>query len=329
MTIEEIRGAVARGWCHPKNAHKVMDPDLALAISDEVYKAEAEGGAMLGLATTAELLEELRARAEVGGYDTYRTYDGGKNKTNPHGHSLMTRAAKAFLEDPGRLLPQSYDFMREEMSKIDLSSGRKIDSPPSPLDSIDEHTALLEQHRTRISERLKRPFLSVGLELGSGADSEDKITSLLKGLCQEIEEAFARGASQVILTNEGNPIGLIRSDGSSRPFAPLMGMDPAAQGKDFTPEYRTLIRMKRWEEVNSCYSSRVASPCYGETSAPTLVPDQTSKPADALLPQDQPQPEAAAAASEICNHPEDRRELIDAGPPPRKICGRCKKELIG
>jgi hypothetical protein len=38
MTQEEIRGAVARGWCHDKNAHKVMDTDLALAISEEVEK---------------------------------------------------------------------------------------------------------------------------------------------------------------------------------------------------------------------------------------------------------------------------------------------------
>ena len=38
MTQEEIRGAVARGWCHDKNAHKIMDSDLALAISDEVEK---------------------------------------------------------------------------------------------------------------------------------------------------------------------------------------------------------------------------------------------------------------------------------------------------
>ena len=38
MTQEEIRGAVARGWCHDKNRHKEMDSDLALAISEEVEK---------------------------------------------------------------------------------------------------------------------------------------------------------------------------------------------------------------------------------------------------------------------------------------------------
>lgn len=36
ITIEEIRSAVARGWCHEKNARKVMDPDLAEAISHEI-----------------------------------------------------------------------------------------------------------------------------------------------------------------------------------------------------------------------------------------------------------------------------------------------------
>lgn len=40
-TREEIRGAVARGWCHDANQHKVMDPDLAIAISEEVEKALA------------------------------------------------------------------------------------------------------------------------------------------------------------------------------------------------------------------------------------------------------------------------------------------------
>lgn len=32
----EIVQAVARGWCHPKNSHKVMDSDLALAIAAEL-----------------------------------------------------------------------------------------------------------------------------------------------------------------------------------------------------------------------------------------------------------------------------------------------------
>lgn len=38
MDISEIRGAVARGWCHEGNTHKVMDTDLAEAISQEVNK---------------------------------------------------------------------------------------------------------------------------------------------------------------------------------------------------------------------------------------------------------------------------------------------------
>ena len=33
---EELLGAIARGWCSEKNSHKNMDPDLALAIFDEV-----------------------------------------------------------------------------------------------------------------------------------------------------------------------------------------------------------------------------------------------------------------------------------------------------
>jgi hypothetical protein len=35
---EELLGAIARGWCSEKNAHKTMDSDLALAIFDEVER---------------------------------------------------------------------------------------------------------------------------------------------------------------------------------------------------------------------------------------------------------------------------------------------------
>lgn len=39
MTREqEVRGAVARGWCHDKNREKEMDSDLAEAITQEVLK---------------------------------------------------------------------------------------------------------------------------------------------------------------------------------------------------------------------------------------------------------------------------------------------------
>ena len=36
MFKEKILGAVARGWCSPKNEHKVMDIDLAESITKEV-----------------------------------------------------------------------------------------------------------------------------------------------------------------------------------------------------------------------------------------------------------------------------------------------------
>jgi hypothetical protein len=39
MAEEEIRMAIGRGWAHEKNAYKVMDVDLSLAIADEVKKA--------------------------------------------------------------------------------------------------------------------------------------------------------------------------------------------------------------------------------------------------------------------------------------------------
>lgn len=33
---EQLLGAIARGWCHERNKHKVMDSDLAYAIAEEV-----------------------------------------------------------------------------------------------------------------------------------------------------------------------------------------------------------------------------------------------------------------------------------------------------
>jgi hypothetical protein len=40
MSLEEqVRQAVARGWCDPRNAHKEMDVDLADAISAEVIES--------------------------------------------------------------------------------------------------------------------------------------------------------------------------------------------------------------------------------------------------------------------------------------------------
>ena len=45
---EQIMQAVARGWCSEKNSQKTMDPDLAIAITEEIMEiwpqAEQDGG---------------------------------------------------------------------------------------------------------------------------------------------------------------------------------------------------------------------------------------------------------------------------------------------
>lgn len=74
VELDEIRGAVARGWGYPKNAEKVIDVDLGDAISLEVKKLfVAFREPQLGCATTRELLVELTARAEVNGSIDYKT----------------------------------------------------------------------------------------------------------------------------------------------------------------------------------------------------------------------------------------------------------------
>jgi len=38
MPLEEIRGALARGYCSKENEHKVLDPDLIEAMAIEIDK---------------------------------------------------------------------------------------------------------------------------------------------------------------------------------------------------------------------------------------------------------------------------------------------------
>lgn len=68
----------AQAWCDPRVSDREMDPDLATVFAEilDVAKREAEyKHANLGLATTRQLLDELRARAEVNGTINYRTVD--------------------------------------------------------------------------------------------------------------------------------------------------------------------------------------------------------------------------------------------------------------
>lgn len=44
ISLDDVRGAVARGWCTKENEKKEMDVVLALAIADEVYKLLGGGG---------------------------------------------------------------------------------------------------------------------------------------------------------------------------------------------------------------------------------------------------------------------------------------------
>ena len=45
LTLESIRGAVARGWCHEDNREKEFDGALGEAISQEIAELLSVGGA--------------------------------------------------------------------------------------------------------------------------------------------------------------------------------------------------------------------------------------------------------------------------------------------
>lgn len=79
MSQELALQIVARGWCHPTTSSKTMDEQLAVAIAEEVQPYLDQP--RLGLATTGQLLEELRARIEV----DYFAGGGGLDYTTMHG----------------------------------------------------------------------------------------------------------------------------------------------------------------------------------------------------------------------------------------------------
>ena len=63
----------AQVWCDKRVSNREMDTVLATVIAEKFD--EILNQARLGCATTKELLTELCARADVGGYGGYRTAD--------------------------------------------------------------------------------------------------------------------------------------------------------------------------------------------------------------------------------------------------------------
>jgi len=74
MATALSREKVAQAWCTPSTSNKVMDTELAEAMADILDEVWSKS--WLGNATTAELLDELRARCELNGTLGYKTVDG-------------------------------------------------------------------------------------------------------------------------------------------------------------------------------------------------------------------------------------------------------------
>lgn len=75
--IGEAVGAASMCWETPEGAG-IFDSTRASAIVDAIYEratTRREAEPYLGLATTEQLLDELRARIEVSGLLQYRTVD--------------------------------------------------------------------------------------------------------------------------------------------------------------------------------------------------------------------------------------------------------------
>jgi len=71
--MELARQMIAVAWCSDKNKHKEMDVDLAEDCAIILNKAMNEP--RLGLATTGELIDEIKARCEIDGVLGYKTVD--------------------------------------------------------------------------------------------------------------------------------------------------------------------------------------------------------------------------------------------------------------
>lgn len=67
------REKAAQAWCKEKTKDKVMDVDLCEAFAEIVEEISSQ--AWLGNATTGELLDEVKARVNLG----YRTNEKGGN----------------------------------------------------------------------------------------------------------------------------------------------------------------------------------------------------------------------------------------------------------
>ncbi len=72
MASEHALQKAAQCWCTLETGHIEMIPELAEAFANEID--EIWDCAWLGNATTAELLKELQARAELGGYANSKTF---------------------------------------------------------------------------------------------------------------------------------------------------------------------------------------------------------------------------------------------------------------
>ena len=82
MDINDIRGAVIRGWTRKATVEIIMETALVEAITEEVnelFLSDCEPH--LGCATTRTLLAEISARLEIDGRLDYRTIDTWQQKS--------------------------------------------------------------------------------------------------------------------------------------------------------------------------------------------------------------------------------------------------------
>ena len=74
MSLKLARGMAAQAWCQPTTENIEMDTVLGEQFA--IILDTAMNEPRLGLATTGEMLEELKVRCEVDGTINYKTVGG-------------------------------------------------------------------------------------------------------------------------------------------------------------------------------------------------------------------------------------------------------------
>lgn len=181
-----ILQAVARGWCSPENAPKVMDCDLAEAITREVIAA-----------LTPAAGEGLRKRIDVllsaipaGMYSNNWTRGAVKALQDAYAAALTPQAAEGFVLVPGRIekLKAIIAAMRKRHDLVDYEIADYCDRLDATLSALPA-----AGNAGAVRESMLRHWLR---ELNRGRNNENVAGEVCAYLHAALTAALSQAATQ-------------------------------------------------------------------------------------------------------------------------------------